>query len=250
MEDFENVIEKYRQELMDFSKQNGAIQPEPVQAAAEPAVQAAAPAVSAMQTAAPEPDDAVPVQAKAPRGRREAPVPDPSGGIGSAAPGTGIEITAGVPVGSPNREQFATYEEFLKNNPQTGTLRMQVYATNQAFPIGNARVRVLLELADSAREMFVGLTDTDGIIASIPLPAPDVAMSQQPSESRYLPYSLYTTIIEHPNYVSAKYTNVPIFSGIESIQGVELVPLVSGGDAPSVGDIYGDEQFTRLEGEM
>ena len=97
--------------------------------------------------------------------------------------------------------------------------------------------------------MFSGLTNTDGIIDSVTLPAPDFAMSQSPSESKYLPYAIYTTLIERPGYVNAIYTNVPVFSGIESIQGVEMVPLVANGAGPEMPDMCTENQFSRLEGE-
>ena len=244
MEEFENIIEKYRRELMDLSKQNEPLQPAVTDETESPdfplsGIGEAAAEASFRETSEIQNDIAV-AESK-PVIDNENPQPP------TVMPG--IEITAGVPFNNPNREKFETYDEFLKNNPQSGTLKVQVYATDQSYPIDNARVSVFLDLKNGAREMFSGLTNTDGIIDSIVLPAPDKAMSQSPSDTYFLPYAVYTTLIERPGYVNAKYTNVPVFSGIESIQGVEMVPLAANGNGPEMPEMCTENQFQRLEGE-
>ncbi|MBQ7596142.1 MAG: hypothetical protein IJU45_05705 [Clostridia bacterium] len=244
MEEFENIIEKYRRELVELSKQN-----EPLQTAVNSEEESPGFPLSGIGEAAKEADadqrqddqqSAVQEQTDQPAAAQSAQAPPVM---------PGIEITAGVPLSNPNREKFATYDEFLQNNPQSGTLKVQVYATDQSYPIDNARVTVFLDLKNGAKEMFSALTNTDGIVDSIVLPAPDKAMSQSPSNSAFLPYAVYTTVIERPGYVNAKYTNVPVFSGIESIQGVEMVPLVANGDGPEMPEMCSENQFQRLEGE-
>ena len=241
MEEFENIIEKYRRELVELSKQN---ESQNIPQTEEISVED--------QTDFTENEpDFVPVIEQEEIIPEE--IPDPvindSEPAQSARDIPGIEVTAGDPFSNPNREKFDTYAEFLQNNPQQGYLKVQVYANDRTYPIDNARVRVILNLKNEAREMFSGLTNTDGIIDSIILPAPDVSQSQSPSDSVFLPYAIYTTLIDRPGYVNATYTNVPVFSGIESIQGVEMIPLTSGGQWPDMPDMCTDNQFQRLEGE-
>ena len=65
-----------------------------------------------------------------------------------------------------------------------------------------------------------------------------------------MPFAVYTTTIEHPDFVNAKFINVPVFPGIESIQAVNLVPLVRTGQEPTPNAVYEIEPFYRVRGGM
>lgn len=190
MDEFENIIEKYMNELKEFSKQN----PQQIKAEELP-------------------------QAKAVFAEAATPAPEQSS---TAAPPQ--ETTAVQPAEQQPTVIFKDYSDFLKSNPQKGVLKFQVYAANQAFPVVNARVTVYLKLSDGNREMFDGLTDINGIIDNIVLPAPDKSLSQSP-DSLSVPYSSYTATVEHPDFSNVSFINIPVFSGIKSIQGVEMIPM-------------------------
>ncbi len=137
MHNFEDIIEKYRRELIEFSKQA------PATEIVEAPHREVADVMAQGETKA-EPEPIAPTQAE--------PV-----------------ITARVP--------FANYDEFLSNNQSEGLLRVQVFTGDRTFPVSNATVRVSVDLADGEREVFNGKTNEDGIIDDIRLPAPDSSLS-------------------------------------------------------------------------
>ncbi len=197
MHNFEDMIEKYRRELIAFSKQ--APEPAPVkESGRREAVEVVA-----------QPDTAAPVPAQLP---------------GTEPQRAQTVITARVP--------FANYDDFVKSNPSEGSLRVQVFTADRSFPVSGATVRVSVDLADGERELFSSMTDADGIVDSIRLPAPNSSLSFD-ENSRVEPYSVYDMRVTHPGYAPALFTGIPVFDSVKSIQPVELVPLSRSGDEPS-----------------
>lgn len=119
---------------------------------------------------------------------------------------------------------------FLQENSESGTLRVEAFASDRAFGVGSARVMVFLELPSGNVAVFDGLTDIDGQSDTIILPAPPRSLSQSPQngENPKLPYAVYSVYVEHPSYVRAVFTNVPVFSGVESIQPVRMLAKAAG----------------------
>ncbi len=122
--------------------------------------------------------------------------------------------------------------DFLKKNAESGTIRVEVFASDRAFGIGSARVMIFLNLPSGNVAVFDGLSDVSGSVPAINLPAPARSLSQSPDNNTIPPYSLYTVYVEHPSYVRALFTNVPVFSGTESIQPVQLLAKTAGTDEP------------------
>lgn len=137
MHNFEDMIEKYRRELLEFSKQSL------VHNVTENTQYRQVRAVMA-QPEPQQPESSVPEEPQA-------------------------VIAARVP--------FENYEEFLNNNQSRGLLRVQVFSADRTFPVSNASVRVFVPLADGEREVFNGFTDVDGVVDDISLPAPDSSLS-------------------------------------------------------------------------
>ncbi len=119
---------------------------------------------------------------------------------------------------------------FLQENNESGSLRVEAFAADRAFGVGSARVMVFLELPSGNVAVFDGLTDVDGQSDTIILPAPPRSLSQSPQNGSNpkLPYALYSVYVEHPSYVRAVFTNVPVFSGVESIQPVRMLAKAAG----------------------
>lgn len=182
MHNFEDIIEKYKRELVEFSKQ--------IPLHMEDAYERESAAVFAQQE--------IPVEREVEENEPEA------------------VITGRVP--------FANYDEFLAGNPEKGSLRVQVFSANQSFPVPNATVRVFVQLDDGERELFSSITDVDGIVDNIPLPAPDSSVSFD-ENSTVAPYAVYKLRVERPGYAAALFEGVPIFDSVKSIQPVELIPL-------------------------
>ncbi|MGN1195098.1 MAG: hypothetical protein ACI4SB_06410 [Acutalibacteraceae bacterium] len=111
-----------------------------------------------------------------------------------------------------------------------GTLKVQVFAAQQVYPIGSARVIVRRHGEDKI--IFEGYTDSSGIVDNIRLSSPGKSLSAAPNSKK--PYSQYDVFVTQPNFVSRNYLGVPIFPGVESIQTVRLVPRQLGNDTTTV----------------
>lgn len=144
---------------------------------------------------------------------------------------------------------YSGYDEFFKDNTQTGTLRVQVYAANRAFPISGAEVSVFLPVSDSgSTELFNGITDINGVVDNITLAAPPFSLSQTPDNPQLKPYASYRILITHPQYADAEFVSVPVFAQRKSIQGVELIPLSATGEAPDTTPRSYPEPYFNLRG--
>lgn len=132
------------------------------------------------------------------------------------------------------RERCRDINDFLAANPENGSMRVEAYSGDRAFGIGSARVMVFVELPSGNVAVFDGLTDNDGNTVSIKLPAPPGELSQAPQTGKNprLPYAVYSVYVEHPGFVRAVYTNVPVFPGIESIQPVRMLAKTEGVNEP------------------
>lgn len=132
------------------------------------------------------------------------------------------------------RAKCRSINDFLAANTESGSLKVEAFASDRAFGVPNARVMVFIELPEGNVAVFDGLTDIDGSTESIRLPAPPKSLSQSPQTGRNprLPYAVYSVYVEHPDYVRAVFTNVPVFSGIESIQPVRMLAKADGLEEP------------------
>lgn len=106
---------------------------------------------------------------------------------------------------------------------QTGYLIVNVSTARGAIPLAGATVTVLYEEPDNTSVFTVMTTDTAGKTDRTALPAPDRALSESPGNSK--PYATYTLQVDKEGYYSVTNTGVPVFSGVTSIQPVEMLPL-------------------------
>ncbi len=134
-----------------------------------------------------------------------------------------------------------------ENAPNTGfgTLKIQVYAADQAYPISVANVEVTKSKDDNV--LFQGYTDLSGVVDDIRLPAPSRELSETPTETK--PYSQYDLNVSHPKFISRKYTNIPIFEGMKSVQTVQLVPNDAGSNEQTVTDIKPNNFLLERQGK-
>ncbi len=200
MHSLDDMIEKYRHELLEFSKQNPArdeIYREAAAAAARPAEDNCRDCESG-------------INAPAEKERQyESSIED--------------EITV---------RPYTDNIDFEMRNGSRGTLRVQVFAADRSFPVSGARVTVEVPFLTGGRELFSGATDADGIADNIVLPAPDKSLSLDEDNTEE-PFALYRIRVTHPDYAAAEYENIAVFDSVRSIQPVKLVPLTQSGNEPS-----------------
>ena len=132
------------------------------------------------------------------------------------------------------RARCRDINDFLQANNESGTLKVETFASDRAFGVGSTRVMIFLELPSGNVAVFDGLTDIDGVSDTVRLPAPPRSISQSPQtgDNPRLPYAVYSVYAEHPSYVRAVFTNVPVFSGVESVQPVRMLAKSAGLQEP------------------
>lgn len=101
-----------------------------------------------------------------------------------------------------------------------GGLVVQVTMVNGALPIEGAKVTISNTDGSVIAELQ---TNKSGRTDLVSLETPASGYSQQPGT--VLPYSEYNISVEHPEFYTAQFFNVPVFDKTNSIQPVSLEPL-------------------------
>ena len=112
-----------------------------------------------------------------------------------------------------------SYDDFLRRNTATGKLKVQASRAQGALPTENVRISVIGNFSDARVLFFDGVTDADGLITGIILPAPPIAASLQPGTARR--GALYQVFATHPNFEPEVY-EVEMFEGVNAILPVSL----------------------------
>ena len=125
---------------------------------------------------------------------------------------------------------------------ESGTLIVRVYAAQAEIPITGATVAVTRPdgTAGKRKLMFLRTTMESGETEVMTIPSPPRWESQAPMEQT--PYAVCDIWVEHPDYVPALIENAQIFSGVETVQNVQLLPLAEwakGTDELDVSNVTG-----------
>lgn len=112
-----------------------------------------------------------------------------------------------------------------------GTLAVRVYTAGGALPVEGATVRI-----SSGGEVLYSLpTDRDGLTERVRLPAPSTDLSLSPAPES-IPYATYDVTVDAEGFERKIIHGVSVFSGIDSIQLVNLIP--NSGDTRSENEIF------------
>lgn len=122
-----------------------------------------------------------------------------------------------------NSEKHADY---LKNNPGSGLLRIQVYTVNQAFPLEDVEVKVYKEIDGKRVVFFNGVTDSSGIIDNINLPTKEVKKEVESASD--IMSTDYIIEAKYPKTGVAQDYIVSIYDDLKVIQPIKFAS-VSGG---------------------
>lgn len=242
--EMELLMDRYKKEMLEFSKKNGYINSDPNYEPDEREKQQIdadinnkgyerdrsdpLPETAEAEEASAEMPEAVAAQTEpAPESERA-----PVYGSNAADTVSFLRNSCASPSTDEQRRRCGDVSKFLSANPETGALRIETYASDRAFAVPSARVMVFLPLDSGNITLYDGITDISGSSERIVLPAPPRSLSMSPNSGNILPYSAYTVYIEHPSYVRALFNNVPVFSGIESVQPVQMLAKVAGLSEP------------------
>ncbi len=115
------------------------------------------------------------------------------------------------------------------NNASTegiGFLIVRVSTARGAIPIENATVSIRGSSQDSSGIIYSLETDQSGLTPRLPLPTPPKINSLSPNQDT--PYSLWNIDVFQKGFVTARYSGVPVYPDITSVQSAELIPLSEG----------------------
>ena len=112
-----------------------------------------------------------------------------------------------------------------------GTLRVQLYVANGAFPISGAVVTVSKVLGGILQYQRKTTADSDGRTGLFYITTPSRELSLEENNTE-IPYETVEVKVEAPGYETALISGIQVFSGQESLMQVEMLPL-SPADSPA-----------------
>ena len=123
----------------------------------------------------------------------------------------------------------------------TGFIIVNVRTGHEASPIVGASV--IVSAINNGQRLFItaGQTDISGSVNDLEAPAPDKIYSQTPN-SEVRPYSLFDISVKANGFFDARSVDVPVFSGVTSIQNFSMIPLPLGAES-------GDDTLTYFNQE-
>lgn len=107
---------------------------------------------------------------------------------------------------------------------KNGTLVVNAYSASGALPIKDTHVRIVGASEENRTVKYSRITDIDGAILPVTLPAPARELSQSPGANE-ISYAVYDIIVTSPGYYTKRIYNVAVFDGEKTIQRVNMIPL-------------------------
>ena len=134
--------------------------------------------------------------------------------------------TQAVPQGeSPFRPE---YEEFIRQYPGRGTLKVQISIARGAYPLKNVMVDVAQIYNGVRYSLYNDVTDISGIVDNMVLPARSIESTLN-AEDAAVDEAEYVITIFHPDFEEIKDCSVVIHDRIETILPISLVPITGEG---------------------
>ncbi|MBR1413481.1 MAG: hypothetical protein IJ574_02275 [Bacilli bacterium] len=114
------------------------------------------------------------------------------------------------------------YQDYLKDNPSEGMLRVRAFAANQAVPVKGMEIIVSTVYENSKIIFYDGLTNESGVVENINLPAPKLNPDNldAPNAAKYDIEAKYV-----PDNIDTFY-KVNIYEDICVVQNISVVPKV------------------------
>ena len=107
---------------------------------------------------------------------------------------------------------------------ERGYIQVNVRTGDDSSAVEGALVSVTAVVDGKRLVLASGLTDESGVAPKFTLPVPDLVHSQAPSPDER-PYNLYDITVTADGFFKARSVDVPVFSGITSIQNFNLIPV-------------------------
>lgn len=111
----------------------------------------------------------------------------------------------------------------------TGGMQVNVTTLGRLYPVKNALVTVFTGEPQNMTVIETDITDESGKSGVFNLKTPPRADSQQAENGGAKPYASYNVSVKSDGYVQQIAMNVPVFSGVISVQGIDLLPIATAG---------------------
>lgn len=109
-----------------------------------------------------------------------------------------------------------------------GGLVAIVTSLRRLYPVPNAKVTVFTGNIEDKQIVATDVTDSSGRTGVIRLNTPIKEQSQQ-ADRNALPYASYNMLVEADGYIDNIHLNVPVFSGVVSLQGSDMMLIETAG---------------------
>lgn len=114
------------------------------------------------------------------------------------------------------------YQNFLKENPGTGSLKIRTSSASEALPVSGVEVTVSKKIGDNTIVFFQGQTDESGMINGIKLPTP-VHVQSDEEVPKFATYDLHA-IYKSDNF--DKIYKISLCCGVSIIQYINITPNI------------------------
>ncbi|MBP5579537.1 MAG: carboxypeptidase regulatory-like domain-containing protein [Ruminococcus sp.] len=105
-----------------------------------------------------------------------------------------------------------------------GYILVNVRTGDDSSAVEGASVEVTAVVDGKRLILASGATDSSGVSPRFSLPVPDIEHSQSPGSAER-PYNLFDVSVYAEGFFRARSVDVPVFSGITSVQNFNLVPV-------------------------
>ena len=106
----------------------------------------------------------------------------------------------------------------------TGTLTVKTHTAGGALPVEKSVVRIMGADKENELTEFSVITDIDGLTPRLVLITPSKSASLSPDPIE-IPYARYNVEVTANGYYPKLIENVTVFSGIDTYQSVNMIPL-------------------------
>lgn len=125
----------------------------------------------------------------------------------------------------------------------TGGLQVNVTTLGRLYPVKDALVTVFTGEVQNMTVVETGTTDESGKSDVFNLKTPPASQSQSADNGGVIPYAKYNISVRSDGYVEQIAMNVPVFSGVISMQGIDLLPISAAGKNTSPQIINEDNNY-------
>ena len=105
--------------------------------------------------------------------------------------------------------------------PENGYIQVRAYESYAQIPLQDVAISVK---ASDGTALAMRLTDRNGKIVPIEIPAPDLAESQTPG-SPEVPFTTVTLVAKRRGYEQITVDDVQVFADTVTLQTLEMIPI-------------------------